>query len=61
MCHWGWELILDTKLGHFYHVLSSVYNLKAWPEAGMAVLLTGVLLGPEELAPPVPLSVNACH
>lgn len=27
-CQWVWELILDTKLGHFYHGLSSIYNLK---------------------------------
>lgn len=45
---WGWELILDTKLGHFYHGLSSIYNLKAWPEASIAGLFIGVLLGSGE-------------
>lgn len=44
----GWELILDTKLGHFYHGLSSIYNLKAWPEASIAGLLIAVLLHPGE-------------
>lgn len=57
MRQWGRELILDTKLGNFYHGLSSVYNLKAWPEASMAVLLIGVLLGPGEQAPLCPFQL----
>ena len=47
-------MIFDTKLGHFYHGLSSVFNLKAWPEAGIAGLLIRVLLGPREQAPMCP-------
>lgn len=54
---WGWELILDTKLGHFYHGLSSIYNLKAWPEASIAGLFIGVLLGSGEKAPLCPFQL----
>lgn len=51
----GLELILDTKLGHFYHGLSSVCNLKAWPEVSIARMLFGVFTGPARARSHVPL------
>ena len=34
----------DTKLGHFYHGLSSVYHLKAWLDGSIAPLLVFLFL-----------------
>lgn len=48
---------MDTKSGHFYHGLSSIYNLKAWLEASIAGLLIGLLLGPGEPAPMCPFQL----
>lgn len=48
---WGWELILDNILSNFYHGLSSIYDLKGWPEAGMVVAFVGVLVGQGKLVP----------